>query len=349
MVTLKDIAVKTGFSVSVVSRAMNPSPDQKVADKTREVIMNTAREMGYRPNHAASLLAKGRSAAIGCFMPVMVGEMVGRIVDGLSHVANQAGFAYQIYFGNSLDDYRRFIDHCQHTSAAGMITYLPGGVVAGRQNSEFYDMLRSLTGNSGEIIMLNCPDLELPHVQTVCIDNYYIGQLAAQYLMDQGCRKCVLVSGCIDKYVSFQLWQRDEGFAGTVLANKGHFERIAHKINRDYSSTDTAFIARLQEMLKTDSPVGLFVLTDYEACVVYRQLAEQNMQHLIGKTIKIIGCDNIIVSALLEPGLTTVSLLEPFFALGEISMSMLLNKLVKANLPVDMERLKPQLVIRGSA
>ena len=138
MVTLKDIANKTGFSLSVVSRAMNPSPDQKVAEKTREIILATAAELGYRPNHAASLLAKGMSTAIGCFMPAMVGEMVGQIVSGLSYAANQAGFAYQLYFGNSLEDYRHFIDHCQHTSAAGMISYLPANVDPCNKNDEFY-------------------------------------------------------------------------------------------------------------------------------------------------------------------------------------------------------------------
>jgi len=35
--------------------------------------------------------------------------------------------------------------------------------------------------------------------------------------------------------------------------------------------------------------------------------------------------------------------------LGEISMKMLLNKLLKMQLPIDMSLLKPQLVVRDSA
>ena len=172
MVTLKDIANKTGFSLSVVSRAMNPSPDQKVAEKTREIILATAAELGYRPNHAASLLAKGMSTAIGCFMPAMVGEMVGQIVSGLSYAANQAGFAYQLYFGNSLEDYRHFIDHCQHTSAAGMISYLPANVDPCNKNDEFYtqyeDIQREVNAYleynpdvfKGKTVLLPCDDPE---------------------------------------------------------------------------------------------------------------------------------------------------------------------------------------------
>ena len=112
---------------------------------------------------------------------------------------------------------------------------------------------------------------------------------------------------------------------------------------------DLSYIDRLREILQKESCIGVFVLTDYDACIVLRQLAQAGMLHLVGKEIKLIGCDNIILSACFAPTLTTVSLLDAFFALGEISMSMLLNKLIKANINVDMDRLKPQLVVRESA
>ena len=349
MVTLKDIADKTGFSLSVVSRAMNPSPDQKVAEKTRGIILAAAAELGYRPNHAASLLAKGRSASIGCFMPAMVGEMVGQIVSGLSYAANRAGFAYQLYFGNSLEDYRHFIDHCRHTSVAGMITYLPANVNPARKDDEFYTMLQSLTRKSGEIIMLNCPELDLPHVQTVCIDNYHIGKVAAEHLLKHSCQRYILLTSPVDKLVSFQLGQRYDGFSETVQKNGGLLEWVSLGKRKLYEINDLSYIDRLREILQKESCIGVFVLTDYDACIVLRQLAQAGMLHLVGKEIKLIGCDNIILSACFAPTLTTVSLLDAFFALGEISMSMLLNKLIKANINVDMDRLKPQLVVRESA
>ncbi|MBE6379657.1 MAG: LacI family transcriptional regulator [Lentisphaerae bacterium] len=348
MVTLKDIAQKTGFSLSVVSRAMNPAPDQKVAERSREIILAAAADLGYRPNQAARLLAKGRSASIGCFLPAMVGELVGKIVEGLSKAANQNGFAYQIYFGNSLEDYRHFIDHCRHTASTGMISYLPWDIYVDKENDSFYRMLASLPVNSSEIILLNCPDLNLPHVQTICIDNYHAGKIAAEHLIKRQCSCCVLLAGnfAIETY---QLSLRSNGFIETVTAHGCKYEQVLLNNKRGYQPNDDAHIDKLLDLLKKYSDIGVFLQTDYTACVFYSQLQQRNLQHLIGKEIKVIGCDNIFAGALLTPSLTTVSLLEPFAALGEVSMATLLNKLVKADMTVDWNRLKPQLVIRESA
>ena len=53
MVTLSEIAVQSGFSVPVVSRALslNPNPKApKVAAETRRKICETAKRLGYTPN-----------------------------------------------------------------------------------------------------------------------------------------------------------------------------------------------------------------------------------------------------------------------------------------------------------
>ena len=189
----------------------------------------------------------------------------------------------------------------------------------------------------------------MPHVQTVCIDNYHIGKVEAEHLLKQQCQRYVLLTIPQDKLASFQLEQRYGGFAETVHKNGGLLEWVNLGKRKIYEINDLSYIDRLREILKKDSSIGVFVLTDYDAFIVLRQLAQAGLLHLVGKTIKLIGCDNIILSECAAPTLTTVSLREPFFALGEISMSMLLNKLIKANINVDMTRLKPQLVIRESA
>lgn len=66
-VTLKDIARKVGFSVTTVSRALAGYDD--VAAKTRRLIVQTAEEMGYRPNILARRLQKQRTDTLGFVIP----------------------------------------------------------------------------------------------------------------------------------------------------------------------------------------------------------------------------------------------------------------------------------------
>lgn len=50
-VKLKDIAEKTGYSVNTVSLVMNGK--NPVAEKTRKIIEECAKEMGYVANYSA--------------------------------------------------------------------------------------------------------------------------------------------------------------------------------------------------------------------------------------------------------------------------------------------------------
>ena len=53
-VTLKDIAKKTGYSITTVSRALAGYDD--VAEATRQLVLETATQMGYHPDATARRL-----------------------------------------------------------------------------------------------------------------------------------------------------------------------------------------------------------------------------------------------------------------------------------------------------
>ena len=59
MVTIRDIALKSGFSVSTVSKTLNGYSD--VSEETRQIIIKTARELGYVPNAQARALKTNRT------------------------------------------------------------------------------------------------------------------------------------------------------------------------------------------------------------------------------------------------------------------------------------------------
>lgn len=65
--TLQDIADRLGISASTVSRALAEYPD--IAISTRQRVLETAEEMGYRPNVIARMLQKQRTDTIGFIIP----------------------------------------------------------------------------------------------------------------------------------------------------------------------------------------------------------------------------------------------------------------------------------------
>ena len=66
MTTLKDIARQLNLSPATVSRALNGFPEVK--SQTRELVLEAATRLNYRPNLIAQKLVSGRSGMIGLIL-----------------------------------------------------------------------------------------------------------------------------------------------------------------------------------------------------------------------------------------------------------------------------------------
>ena len=75
MTTIKDIARKTGFSVSTVSRALN---NTHVDEETRRTILECAEKLDYHPNYNAQSLKVKKSRTIAYLIPDYSGDSKGQ-------------------------------------------------------------------------------------------------------------------------------------------------------------------------------------------------------------------------------------------------------------------------------
>ena len=80
-VTMQEIADRLGVSLKSVSLAVNGTG--RLSQKTRERILQAAREMGYRPNFAARSLVTRRSCLIGVLLPYSNSSFFGDIMTGI--------------------------------------------------------------------------------------------------------------------------------------------------------------------------------------------------------------------------------------------------------------------------
>jgi LacI family transcriptional regulator len=68
-VTILDIARKCGISKSAVAYILKDDPSYNASKESRELVLKTAKEMGYRPNLAARALSSRRSFTVGIVIP----------------------------------------------------------------------------------------------------------------------------------------------------------------------------------------------------------------------------------------------------------------------------------------
>ncbi|OPZ09800.1 MAG: HTH-type transcriptional regulator AscG [candidate division BRC1 bacterium ADurb.BinA292] len=95
-VTIKDIAKRLGLDPSTISLVMNDSP--KISRKTRELVLNTAREMGYIPNKRARGLRHQSTRTLGIIVHALNELYVPAMVDAAHKKTQEAGYQLQIYF-----------------------------------------------------------------------------------------------------------------------------------------------------------------------------------------------------------------------------------------------------------
>ena len=107
VVTLKDVALASGVSISTVSRILDertPSSRSETAQRVRR----TADELGYRRNVNASSLRRGATGTIGVLVPRLTDTVMALMFESVEQAARVRGqFAVVATCGDDADDERR--------------------------------------------------------------------------------------------------------------------------------------------------------------------------------------------------------------------------------------------------
>lgn len=97
-VTLKDIAIATGYSVSAVSAVLGKQNNTiRVSESVADIIRKSAVEMGYRRSHTALSLRRGRSMTIGILTGNLTSPYHSNMVSLLSQECVRCGYMVQLF------------------------------------------------------------------------------------------------------------------------------------------------------------------------------------------------------------------------------------------------------------
>lgn len=90
-ISILDIATQAGVSPATVSRVFN-LPDL-VNKQTRQLVLEVAREHGYRPNASARTLRTQRSRVIGVVLPTLTNPVFAECLQGITQATAAHGYA----------------------------------------------------------------------------------------------------------------------------------------------------------------------------------------------------------------------------------------------------------------
>ena len=286
-ITTHDVAKRAGVSQPTVSLVLSRNPKARVAEGTRERVLQAASELGYRPNLLARGLVRRRSFALGLIVPDLKDPFFADVASGAERVASDEGYALLLCDRRGNGSIRH-LEALRGRQIDGVIidasaaAALPPGALDGL-----------------DVVLIDQPDGPYPGVAS---DAEAAGRLAAEHLLALGHTRFAFMGPAADVH-TFRM--RERGFVKALQA-------VGIALDSSRLRRAPATVAGGMDAMRAllalpvaARPTAVFCANDLMALGAHKQCATQRVQ--IPGELSLVGCDDIEMARLVTPELTTIS------------------------------------------
>jgi LacI family transcriptional regulator len=331
--TVHDIALKLGITASTVSRALNDHP--RISAATKKLVLKTAKEVNYQPNHIAAALRMGKSRLIGVIVPTANRNFFSSVVRGIDEIADTLG--YRVILCQSYENYEKEVQ----TINALLSARVDGIIVSIAKNTEKFDHFQRVIDKGIPLVLFDRITDQI-EVNQVVIDDYWASYKAVEHLIGQGYRKIAHFTS--PRKINIYK-ERLRGYVD-ALTEHGMSVDSSLIVESNMQLEDGQQSARhlLDKRVEFDA---IFSSADYAAMGALQVLKEKNIA--VPQQVGIVGFGNEPFTSFTEPPLSTVD--QTSIAMGHVTAE-LFFELLKADPKKFIPQksvLKPELIIRASS
>lgn len=342
MVGIKDVAKKAGVSVSTVSNVINGRTNQ-MRKETLERIEQCIKDLHYLPNKSAQQLKSGQVKMIGVLIPSFMNPNFAALVNILEKIAKE-NYGYQIMIGNTNRQDKQEQHFLEEMSAFG----ISGAIVVSADTEKKH--FKKAIENGMNIISYDGVDSSQNEellIDSISMDNFKAGELAASFLIQQGIRDLMFVT------IHGDFLSRMNKISGFKHALKTYGintdgTELVIKETEDFGDADLIRIGTkaADYLLKNRKklPKGIVTINDMVALGMISRF--QSLGIKIPDDISIIGIDDTYLSALMSPSLTTIS--SPINKMAQQMLKRLISRIEGSKLKPKEFLYMPKLVCRKS-
>lgn len=319
MASIREVAKLANVSPSTVSRVINGTAN--VDEEKKRRVLKAIDESGFTPNEVARSLFKKSSKTIGVIVPSITNPFFTEMSSAIEKTANEYG--YRMTICNTSGNVEK------EKNAISMLTSMNvDGIVITTSNQE---LKKNLENCETPIVAIDRVISKNTAGGYIHCDNYEGGRIAAQHLIQNGCKSIVCVRG-LESISSAR--ERYQGYLD-VCTEQGIREQ---SIRCDYSFTEGLTMTEklLEEFPDVD---GIIACNDMVAISIYKVLCRRGIR--VPEDIQLVGYDNISLAHLMTPELTTVA--QPIEKMGVKAVKMLIRKETKGYKEYIFS---PELIIR---
>jgi len=302
--TIKDVAKKSGVSISTVSRVMN-APDS-VKEAKRIKVLAAIRELNYSPNALARGLIYKKTQTIGALIPDISNSYVSEVILGMEDAANRLDL--NLMLCNTARNEERTLNYLKvlkEKQVDGVI------LTSDALKDKYYEFCQS----ANLPLVLASSESKTADVPTARIDDVQAAYDAIDYLIGMKHSSIGMISGPIEDPIAGH--SRYTGFKRRMAEQGLKSDDIEYG---DYQFED-GYEAMERLYKKNQELTAVFVASDEMAVGAITYLHRQGVS--VPEQISILGFDNTKISRMFIPKLSTVA--QPMYEIGNAAVVMLNN------------------------
>ncbi len=320
--TMDDVAAHAGVSRALVSLVMRESP--RVSDRSREKVLASANQLGYRPNAWARNLASGQTNTIGVMLNDLHNPYFTELAEGVAATAAESGMELLITSG-----WQR--EAGEHAAIDTLLNLRIDGMVLGaaRFSNEVFESVAAQMPTVA-VAKFGSPD----GLDTVCNDEAHGSELVVEHLTSLGHTRVAHIDGgnapgAPERRRGFMTSMSERGLAPIVF--EGDFNEHA------------GLSAAEQLMKLKEPPTAIFAANDLSATGVLAHL--RSIGARVPEDVAVVGYDDTLLAGLGALSLTTVH--QPRQLFGQRATELLLDR-IDGRTESKHELIQPRLVVRSS-
>jgi LacI family transcriptional regulator len=308
-VSIRDVAAAAGVSVATVSRALSANADSlQIRPETRQRVLQTSEELGYRPNDLARALLQHRTSVIGLVVPDISNSYYAGMVRGVEDAASAAG--YRVVLCNTDRDagkLSQYLDALVKSRVDGIV--IAGGATDGSIDARVFRQYRT------KMVLVGRHEMAHPSVQ---IDNVAAAKTLTRYLLDLGHRRLAFLAGPLSSHT---VQDRLEGYRDALRECAVPYDdELVRERNLDEES---GYRGARRLIRASPRPTAIICANDRIAVGVLAAMTDCHLR--VPEHVSVAGFDDVSLSSYLRPKLTTIAI--PTYEIGTSAAELLLDRL----------------------
>lgn len=345
MSSIKDVAKRAGVSISTVSNVLNNT--KYVSDTLKRKVMIAVEELHYEVDPVARNMKSKKTKTIGVITEDVCGLFYPYVVKGICEIANQKGYNVIICdndgtYGqcDALDKEKANFKQLISNKVDGIIFV---SAISEQQASIYIKSIQKMAMANKKIPLVSVErDFSKWGIDSVYVDGKESAKKAVNHLIDCGCKKIGHITGPISLNIATV---RVEGYVEAVQEAGLLVDEDMMIVYGNYTHQSGYQGMKLLLELVPDLD-GVFCANDQMAVGAMKALKEEKIK--IPEDIKVAGYDNVFISSILEPSLTTIHVKKKHMGLNAARLLFERIENIEGQKEVQGIQMETRLVVRKS-